>query len=1090
MIIFRKRYWLVGIVGVLFLAAVAPIVIIHFYQDKIREYIVSALDRQFKGRTELAGFHVAPFANFPYISVDLEGLQFFGSTADTLPIYRFNDLYVGFDVAELMRGKLDIKQLRAEGGLLNIVIAKDGRINLLEAKKSKEELQADTAASEALHLDLQKIQLSDFTLTVDDREGNKFTHLAVSNAKGNFRYTAQAIDLKWDMAAELAEYTGGTTTLFRNKYFELHNNISYDLSRDFLEIRPGKLTLKNSELDFSGTIDFANEMDLNLTFNGRKENFDLFVSLAPEAVVQAMEQFSSRGDIYLKGSITGKSLHTPPHIEVELGCANTFFARKDTKKDIIRDLSFKGFFSTGDSNTLATSVFYLESLYGAPENSYVKGTLRVENFENPLINMDFHADIDLRYLSDFMPVGMLKQSSGKLKMDITLKEYVTPDNVLEVASQLQDGTASHIDFQNVSLLLKDYPNPIQDINGSISLNGDHLIIKQLKAKIGDSDLQLSMELDDLLHFFHGDDVPVAFKLKADARKILPGQLVPANMRPALDSTMAAVWRDEIYDFHAELDVNTTSRTLDTFHYLPTMAVDFHDFHFRSKLYPNDIKEIKGHFDINDRYIRLTNFTFHAGESKMYGSAEIAPVAPLRVPSRREWVNFKADIKSPYFDVKKLVSYDGKCLLNNQIEREIIHELDFKGHGRFFANAFKEDGFVSELEIDRLLLQLNDFPQVERVSGKITTDTLGSVHIQDFTASVGKTDIRTTLDLLHFLDNDLKNKNIKGTFQANWIDLDELTGYQEKAQPKAAATATSAPNPHEEAFNIFALDFPNMSLDVQIGHFRHHKYLIDNIKGRIRTTPQHYAYVDSLHLDAADGHMVLHGYFNGSNPKDIYLTGNIRIERVNLSKLMYKFDNFGQDYLVSNNVRGFLSGTVQSTAHLYPDFTVDLAKTKAHAELTIRNGRLLRFAPMHAMADFMGDKNLDDIAFGEMTNTLDIKDGYVYIPAMKLASSIGYMYISGKQNFDDKLQMDYEIRLPLSLIKEASWNFMKSKLFGKGKKSNHDSAANAPETPADEELLEEEKEIIDGQKGLIRKYVNVRIAGTTDDFKINLGKKKQ
>ncbi|WP_448519339.1 hypothetical protein [Rhodoflexus sp.] len=1098
--IFRKRFWLVGITGVLFLMTAAPIIIIHFYQDKIRDYIVAELGRQFKGRIELAGFKVAPFANFPYISVDLQGLQFFGSAADTVPIYRFQDLYVGFDVAYLMRGKLNIKQLRAEEGELNIVIAEDGSINLLKAKKSKEEQETADSTDNTLSLDLKKVRLSEIRLKVDDRESNKFTNLTIGDATGSFRYVEQIVDFRADAIAELTEYTNGKTTLFRNKYFEIHNDLSYDLTRDFLDIRPGKLALKSGELNFGGTIDFANDMDLNLQFDGRKDNFDLFVSLAPEAVVAAMEQFSTRGDIYLKASITGKSLHTAPHIDVEMGCANTFFARKDTKRDVIRDLAFKGFFNTGKDNTLQTSVFYLESLYGAPENSFIKGTLRVENFENPLINMDFHADIDLRYLPDFIPTGALQRSSGKVKMDITLQEYVTPDNVLEVASQLQDGTASRIAFENVSLKLKDYPNAIESINGNITLEGDHLKTKQLRAKIGDSDMEFSLDLDNLLHFLHGDDVPVAFSLKADARKLVPGQLVPLDKRPALDSVFAAVWRDEIYDFHAELDIRTTSRTLDTFHYLPTLAVDFHDFRFRSKLYPNEIKEIRGVFDINDQHIRLKDFIFHAGESRMYATAEVAPVAPLRVPSRKEWVNFTADVQSPYFDVKKLVSYDGKCLLNDQIEREEIHKLDFKGSGRFWANVFKETGFVSELNIDRLLFRINELPKVERVSGKITTDTLGSIQIKNFTASVGKTDIRTTLNLLHFLDNDLKNKQIKGSFEANLIDTDELTGYKEAAtrssSANTAAAATPAKNKYEDSLNIFAFEFPTMSLDVKISKFIHHKYLIQNIKGRVRTTPQGYAYLDSMRFDAADGQLMVHGYFNGSNAKDVYLTGDLRMDRINLNKLLYKFDNFGQEYLVSENLRGILSGTVNTTARMHPDFTVDVSKTRARAELTVQNGRLLRFAPLRAMATFMGERNLEDIAFGELTNTLEIKDGNVHIPAMKLASTIGYMYISGKQNFDDQLQMDYEIRLPLSLVKEASWNFMKSRLFGRGRRAaaaandSEATAANVDEIPSDEELVEEEREIIDSQRGLIRRYINVRVAGTTSDFKINLGRRRR
>jgi hypothetical protein len=233
--------------------------------------------------------------------------------------------------------------------------------------------------------------------------------------------------------------------------------------------------------------------------------------------------------------------------------------------------------------------------------------------------------------------------------------------------------------------------------------------------------------------------------------------------------------------------------------------------------------------------------------------------------------------------------------------------------------------------------------------------------------------------------------------------------------------------------------------------------------------------------------VIHGYFNGSDPQNIYLNSFIRLKNVDLNKVLYKMDNFGQSFVVSNNLKGILSGTIKSNAHFFSDFTADLRKTTAHIEATITKGRLINFTPLYAMADFMGDKDLDDIHFGELTNTIDVKEGNIHIPAMKLASSIGYMHLSGKQNFDKDMRMDYEIKLPLSLVKQASWNVMKSKLFGLKKQAQ---AAEAEALPDDAELVNEEKEIIDGQKGILRKYINVRIEGTSENFKIKMGRKKK
>lgn len=1064
-----------------------PVVVLGYYQNDIKAYVLQTLDEQFHGRTTLDGMHISPFVNFPYISIDLENLAFYPDKSDSSQaIYAFEDAYLGFDVFDMLSGRYNVKKLKLKKGYLHLVSNERGELNIMTAKNfGKDSSAAEDTSS--IHFDLDSIFLEDFHLTFLNMEGDKFTSIRMKESFAQFDFIDEVMNLKVNMVAVLEEYRTGKTVMFRNKYFELHHDMTYNVEKDFLAIRPGKVILKNGELNFGGNIDFANQGNLDIHFNGEKKNFDLFISLAPDAVVEAMQKFSTRGDIYLKGSITGPSLHRNPHINIELGCVNTFFTDKKSQKDVIKDLKFTGYFNTGDSNTLATSVFYLESLYGAPQNSYLKGMFRVENFEKPLINMDFHADIDLKYLPEFMPVEGLKKSSGKVKIDITLNEFVTADSVLQVASKLHEGTASHIDFNNVSLLLSAYPHPISKINGSISLDADRIRIEEFSAKVLDSDLKFSLTMDDLLHLIHGDNASIDFSLKTDANRLNLGQLVPEKLRPKLDSGLAAIWKDEVYDFHGEIDVKTTTKALEKFSFLPTLAIDFHDLRFKTKLYPNEIKEIRGHIDLNDKYALIKNLVFHVGESKVIGEMKMNPVGPLLSDSIRDWAAIQVDVKSPFFDVKQLLTYNGKCAINDQIEQEIVRNLDFKGHGKLLGNSFGKNGFSSLLDIDRFTCKINKLPVIEKVSGRISTDTLGSIHVQNFKARMGDTELKTSLDLLHFLDGDRKNKNIQGSLNMNKLDVDQLMGYKANMSLTKQAAEAQQPVDHEKAFNVFEIPFPTMQLDLDVQQFKSQKYHIDHVKGRLRSTPNHYAYVDSLHFDAADGHVVIHGYFNGSDPQNIYLNSFIRLKDVDLNKVLYKMDNFGQSFVVSNNLKGILSGTIKSNAHFFSDFTADLRKTTAHIEATITKGRLINFTPLYAMADFMGDKDLDDIHFGELTNTIDVKEGNIHIPAMKLASSIGYMHLSGKQNFDKDMRMDYEIKLPLSLVKQASWNVMKSKLFGWKKQAQ---AAEAEALPDDAEVVNEEKEIIDGQKGILRKYINVRIEGTSENFKIKMGRKKK
>jgi hypothetical protein len=76
-------------------------------------------------------------------------------------------------------------------------------------------------------------------------------------------------------------------------------------------------------------------------------------------------------------------------------------------------------------------------------------------------------------------------------------------------------------------------------------------------------------------------------------------------------------------------------------------------------------------------------------------------------------------------------------------------------------------------------------------------------------------------------------------------------------------------------------------------------------------------------------------------------------------------------------------------------------------------------------------------------------------------------------------MDYTMRIPLGMVKQASWNMLKSTLRGTGRN-----------TEEEQELERADEEIISGQKGPLKGYLTMNVTGTPDDYKVNLGKGRE
>jgi hypothetical protein len=219
----------------------------------------------------------------------------------------------------------------------------------------------------------------------------------------------------------------------------------------------------------------------------------------------------------------------------------------------------------------------------------------------------------------------------------------------------------------------------------------------------------------------------------------------------------------------------------------------------------------------------------------------------------------------------------------------------------------------------------------------------------------------------------------------------------------------------------------------------------------------------MSLHTAGGDIRLNGYFNGSNPDAIYFSPNLTLKNVDLDKLMFKFENFGQDHLVSENLHGKISGTMNGKIHMHADMVPIIDDSDLHMEFTVNNGSLNHYSAFDALSDYFADKNLDQVRFDTLQNSLDLKHGELSIPSMHINSSLGYFELSGKQHTD--MTMEYYLRVPWKVVTKAGVQ----KLFGK----------------KDQDTSEQVDDIQYRTKNM--RFLNVKITGTPDAYSVTLGK---
>jgi hypothetical protein len=381
----------------------------------------------------------------------------------------------------------------------------------------------------------------------------------------------------------------------------------------------------------------------------------------------------------------------------------------------------------------------------------------------------------------------------------------------------------------------------------------------------------------------------------------------------------------------------------------------------------------------------------------------------------------------------------------------------------------------DIDLDRLNAKMHLHPmRFENFKGQFHYED-EHLMIQDFHGKIGRTIF--DLDLNYYLgkNEQIRKRDNHFGLKANYIDFDQLFDFNLEnpksiSKTKADISSLSDDVPeHAEAFNLYELPFTDMTFDLDVGHFIYHRIDLQNIKAQLRTKENHYLYVDTFDLNAAGGHVSMSGYFNGSDPKHIYLRPNLKMKNVELDKLLFKFENFGQDAIVSENLHGKLTADIEGKIRMYPDMIPDIDQSEIHMDVQVLDGRLENYKYMQMLSDYMGDKDLNSVRFDTLQNHMDLKNGTLTIPNMTIESTIGHFELSGTQ--DMEFNMEYYLRIPWSIIKQGT----RYKMFG-------DKTTTDGET-GDDQIIE-----VDPEKKT--RYLNLKIKGNMDDYKITMSKAKK
>ena len=1019
-------------------------------QDKIVQEALQHFNEDFKGKLTLKDSHIELFTNFPYISVDLEELSIY-EYKETNPKNRIlfvQDANIGFDLWDILNGNYLVKAIKLQKGEIRLVQHTNGVFNIARALQSDKPVDS---LAEEFHLDIRSIELESVDISKLNEENNLLLDIYVNQAKSKYKTTDKNLEVSLDSKFEFSLIKDGDTTFLKHKHFEVNTALNIDKVNNLLTISPTEILLEGASFNFSGNVELTDAMPVDLRISGNKPDFNLFMAMAPDGLNEILKQFDNKGRIYFDVHVKGKTgMGENPFITAAFGCEKGYFDNPDTGKKL-DEIGFRGIFTNGKLRKPETMYFELENFSAKPEAGVFSGRLSVRNFSSPEIDMRLVSDFDLDFLSRFLNTKELKGLSGRVKLTMNFRDIIDLEHPERSIERLNESYASQLDIENLKFASDYFHLPLEDLDLKIHSTGHEAIIDYCKLKVGKSDLSISGRISDLPAILHHTDIPVITDLKVTSSLLDLEELSQSKGKP--DGI-----HEQVKNLELITQLDCSARSITESPVLPVGSFHIRRLNGAFKHYPHTLHDWHALIKIDTHQLAIQDFSGMLDKSDFHLNARIQNYALWFKDYKVGDTKVDVDVTSKLIQFHDLFSYKGENHVPEEYRHEEIRGFHFHVGGdlHFRDSLHSTDAVITALEgkFKAHPLKLEKFSGRIKISPELFT-------LQQLSGKMGHSDLMVSMQY-HLKGNSEKQPH-ELSLTSTHLDLNELLNYTSSA-PSGNATGSN----HDSVLSLYDFEFPDLKIHLDLKKFNYANYALQNVKAGIRMQSNHMIYFDTCQMGLAGGQVNLTGYFSGKDKLNIYFNPVIQLTRVDLDKLLLKFDNFGQDHVVSENLHGKISGRVSGKIHMHADFVPKIDDSDLTIEMLVDHGRLENYAPMLALKDYFQESKLNSVSFDTLRNTFKLKRGILEIPLMTIQSNLGFMEISGKQKIQDKMDMDYKVGVPWKMITQAA----KYKLFGN--KANSDTTGNS--------------EIVSREDNAKMLYLN--ISGDPENYKMSLASRQK
>jgi len=500
----------------------SSIFIAYYYQDEIKNHFINEMNKQLNTPVRVEQVNVSALDDFPNISLSFTNVyieESFKNSSD--PLVTADKIQFSFNLLEIYKGNYELQKIKLSGGKAFLKVSKNGITNYEIFKPSNEKSEKGKVI-----LDLSKIILQNTHFIYQSDKSNIVFECTTKQTQATVNIRDKQYFIKSNGEVELVELMVNDKVFAEGKTLGINSELVFDDEQKHLDFKNSKLKINGSDFTTYGEYEFGDTQYIDFYIETTETNLESVLGILPERVSKKLKKYKSSGglsfDLNLKGKFENQVL---PALNINFGLLDSNVTYPEN------NISIKGAFAEGKftvpnlSNPNKGEIeFY--NIKGILADKPFQGSLRLNDFGNPHLEMEFDGLFDAASLIGFLGLKDFEDISGELKADFEMKGKINDLKKKETAANVK--TSGEIDLKNIAFQHKAIYYPLKKLNGNLLFNTNDVAISGISGLYGSSDFLVNGFFKNIIAYVLFDNEPIGIEADLKSKFINLDELLKSE----------------------------------------------------------------------------------------------------------------------------------------------------------------------------------------------------------------------------------------------------------------------------------------------------------------------------------------------------------------------------------------------------------------------------------------------------------------------------------------------------------------------------------------------------------------------------------